>query len=273
MIIHHYTNLEALAMILSTRTLKFSRLDCVDDLEEGNIESDGLRLGNYMFVSCWTENEEESIPLWKMYGGVGIGIRISMDSDMFQDFLISDLELPNGIKLQGSALYKLPLNELIRPDYFVLPIFGNDSSMFYRKIEYVDDVDLVTKDIVKRTMSDDIHGNVSISFADVGKYKHKRWAFQEESRFAITILPGNPLVGLDAKVVVSELFNALYNHSQLPFTSYFLHIKPSALNAMTITLNPSVSEPQRILVKAICEKYAPGAIVKESSLAHNVNIK
>ena len=78
MIIHHYTNLEALAMILSTRKLKFSRLDCVDDLEEGEIESDGLRLGKYVYVSCWTENEEESIPLWKMYGGYGVGVRISI---------------------------------------------------------------------------------------------------------------------------------------------------------------------------------------------------
>jgi hypothetical protein len=29
MVIHHYTNIETLAMILSTKSLKFNRLDCV----------------------------------------------------------------------------------------------------------------------------------------------------------------------------------------------------------------------------------------------------
>ena len=41
--IHHYTNLESLAMILKNRTIRFNRLDKVDDLEEGNAESLGVR--------------------------------------------------------------------------------------------------------------------------------------------------------------------------------------------------------------------------------------
>ena len=52
MIIRHYTSLETLAMILSTGKLKFNRLDCVDDLEESDIRPDGIRLGQYVFVSC-----------------------------------------------------------------------------------------------------------------------------------------------------------------------------------------------------------------------------
>lgn len=52
MIIHHYTSLETLAMILSNGKLKFNRLDCVDDLEESSFQSDGIRLGQYVFVSC-----------------------------------------------------------------------------------------------------------------------------------------------------------------------------------------------------------------------------
>ena len=38
-------------------------------MEEGNAESLGVRFCKYVFVSCWTENPEESISLWKMYGG------------------------------------------------------------------------------------------------------------------------------------------------------------------------------------------------------------
>lgn len=273
MVIHHYTNIETLAMILSTKSLKFNRLDCVDDLEEGNIQSDGVKLGNYVFVSCWTENAEESIPLWKMYAGGGDGIRISIDSDMFQDFLITDLNFPNGMKSQGFIVSKIPKEDFQRPEFFILPIFNNDGEMFYRKIEYVDDVGEYTNSIVQRTMTDESHANVEIAFAKVGKYKHKRWAFQEETRFAITIIPHNPLLVENPSDVSSVVMNALYNNIQIPFTSYYMHLKQEALNKMTITMNPAATKSQYIITEALCEKYAPGAIVKESSLAHNVKLK
>lgn len=273
MIIHHYTNLETLAMILSTGKLIFNRLDRVDDLEEGGIQSDGVRLGQYVFVSCWTENAEESIPLWKMYANGESGIRISIDSDMFQDFLIKDLCLPNGMKSEGSLIYKIPKEELENPNYFLLPIFNNNGEMFYRKIEYVDDIVGATNDIVHRTMTGETHANVEISFSKVGKYKHKRWAFQEETRFAVTILPVNPLILPNPDDAATAVLNCLYNHLQLPFTSYFMSLKQSALNKMTITLNPAATEAQYILAEALCAKYAPGATVKKSALATNVKLK
>lgn len=273
MLIHHYTNLETLAMILSTRKLKFNRLDRVDDLEEGGIQSDGVRLGQYVFVSCWTENAEESIPLWKMYAGGKNGIRISVDFDMFQEYLITDLDLPNGMKSHGALISKISKEEFENPNYFIIPVFNNAGDMFYRKIEYVDDVVGATNSIVQRTMTDETHANVDIAFAKVGKYKHKRWAFQEETRFAITILPANPFMMTNPDDVSTVVINSLYNHLQLPFTSYFMSMKQSALNKMTITLNPSATEAQYILAEALCAKYAPGATVKKSTLADNVKLK
>ena len=43
MLIHHYTNIESLAMILSTRKIRFNRLDRMDDLEEGRVEAQGIQ--------------------------------------------------------------------------------------------------------------------------------------------------------------------------------------------------------------------------------------
>ena len=37
--IYHYTNIETLALILKNRTIRFNRLDHVDDLEEGRVET------------------------------------------------------------------------------------------------------------------------------------------------------------------------------------------------------------------------------------------
>lgn len=47
--IYHYTTIDSLAMIMSSRSIKFNRLDKVDDMEERKEPS------NYIFVSCWTE--------------------------------------------------------------------------------------------------------------------------------------------------------------------------------------------------------------------------
>lgn len=43
MLIHHYTSIESLAMILSTRKIRFNRLDRMDDLEEGRVEAQGVQ--------------------------------------------------------------------------------------------------------------------------------------------------------------------------------------------------------------------------------------
>ena len=82
-IIHHYSNIEVLSLILKNRTLRFNRLDRVDDPEESNFISNGVNLGPYTFVSCWTEAKEESVPMWKMYRkmpeGQVSGISISVN--------------------------------------------------------------------------------------------------------------------------------------------------------------------------------------------------
>ena len=48
MTIYQYTNIEALAYILKYRTIRFHRLDKVDDVEEGNAESLGVKFCKYI---------------------------------------------------------------------------------------------------------------------------------------------------------------------------------------------------------------------------------
>lgn len=51
--LYHYTTIDTLALILKNRTIRFNRLDKVDDLEE-KVVSCGVNLGQYIFASCWT---------------------------------------------------------------------------------------------------------------------------------------------------------------------------------------------------------------------------
>ena len=84
--IYHYTTIETLALILKNKTIRFSRLDTLNDQEEGHITSCGIDVGRLAYVSCWTENPKEAIPLWRIYGKNSMGIRIALEKDMFKDY-------------------------------------------------------------------------------------------------------------------------------------------------------------------------------------------
>ena len=81
--LYHYTSIETLALILKNKTIRFSRLDRVDDPDEYSFKEDGITPAHYCFVSCWTKNSKENLPQWYMYGNSTHGVRIEIDSDMF----------------------------------------------------------------------------------------------------------------------------------------------------------------------------------------------
>lgn len=97
MIIHQYTSIDSLALILKNKTIRFKRLDKMDDIEEAALSNAGIHLGGFMFVSCWTFNEIESIPLWRMYTPTTKGVRISLDKNMFKSISLLKKILRNII--------------------------------------------------------------------------------------------------------------------------------------------------------------------------------
>lgn len=274
--LYHYTTIDSLAMIMSSRSIKFNRLDKVDDMEE-RAESKSVRLWQYMFVSCWTENAEESIPLWRMYSGNPHGVRIGLDADMFEDNVVGGSNVPQGIPHQGFWVGKIPAHDLFRTDYFVLPVAvkqkenGGDT-LFYCHVDYVDDVNEKTKDAYELTMTDATHASSTVAFGVIGKYKNKRWAFQEETRFRLVIMPVNPLL-TDPDHAGSVALNAILNNVPLPISEYYLKLKPEVLSNIEITLHPNATANDRVIVEALCSKYAQSAVVKPSELTDRVVLK
>ena len=279
-VIYQYTTIEALAQILKNQTIRFTRLDKVDDLEEGRIESQSIKLSKHLFVSCWTEERDENIPLWKMYAGDRGGVRIGLDVDMFREYYVDDLML-GGEKATGSAIMKLPRDELMSSDYFVLPIFNANESPFFRKVEYVDSVERALSGIVhkkERVISVLPNGDVnkqvdlSINMHKVGAVKHSRWSFEAECRFTLMILKGNPYINPTDKAIDLMLAN-LVNEESVDFTYYDMHLSPSAFDNMEITMSPSSLPGQRIIVESLCTSFAPKAIVRDSDLRDLVKLK
>lgn len=80
MMIYHYTTLENLTLIIKNQTLRFNRLTQVDDQDEG-ITADYGSLGDFVFVSCWTNKDTENIVLWNMYARDMTGVRIGINSE------------------------------------------------------------------------------------------------------------------------------------------------------------------------------------------------
>jgi hypothetical protein len=139
-------------------------------------------------------------------------------------------------------------------------------------VKYVDDVNEMTKDAFQLTMTDETHGNSTVAFGEIGKYKNKRWAFQEESRFRLVIFPFNPLLGHPDQVS-SIAVNTMRSNIPVPISDYYLKLKKEALNNIEITLHPSATASDRIIVEALCSKFALNAVVKASELTDRVKMK
>lgn len=73
--LYHYTTLGTLDKILESKALRFNRNDKLNDMLE---HSRSFEAGFNYYVTCFTHNEKESIPLWVMYAqkkGVRIGFK------------------------------------------------------------------------------------------------------------------------------------------------------------------------------------------------------
>ena len=267
--IYQYTNINALALILKNRTIRFNRLDMVDDIEEGQIESSGIKFCKYVFVSCWTESAEENIPLWKMYGGDFGGVRIGLDKEMFKKYMISRTDLQET-KGYGAFPSLIPPKDWINPNYSFYPL---DSASFYRHIQYVDDVEEITKDAVKFFNVTETGGEFLLRLNAFGTYKHRRWAFQEESRFVLYAFPFNLIKDGQNATFPTKLVQSLVEGKPLPFTYYDLSLKDDAFDNIEIRLSPSVTDSQRIIIQSLVDKYAPHARIVDSSLGKLVRLK
>lgn len=80
--LYHYTKLDTLDKILESRSLRFNRNDKLNDMLEHSRSSDA---GFNYYVTCFTHNEVESIPMWYMYAQK-MGVRIAFKSkDLFKN--------------------------------------------------------------------------------------------------------------------------------------------------------------------------------------------
>ncbi len=158
-ILWHYTNVEALLKIIAKRTLRFSRLDCVNDL----VEKELLSYKEYYlrtFVACFTHCDRESIPLWRMYTAPGQGVRIEFEFDESFHVHYSFIKEPNETIISDDG----------RKAYFLKRV----TDIFYSNEKIVSPV--------STSKNGDI---VEILFDRIGYTKKVEWQFEEETRAVV----------------------------------------------------------------------------------------
>lgn len=244
--LYHYTSIDKLALIMKTRTIKFTNLLNVDDPEEAETEDLG-KAGKHCLVSCWTDNKEDSIPMWNMYTPEMKGVRLRMRPYPFKQYIYDKgtLHFSETVKsyINYNGEYAKKVN--IAPECPLL-----------EKIEYTDDENLIKPQIVKQK-----EGQKIIFFGDVGRCKRKYWEFQQEYRYIIRTAPWSTeeLEQVQTPEEHIQIFNRILDETNNQYCDeIFLVLSDDAFENAEILLGPKTSDIEYIIVEALLEKYCKG---------------
>ncbi len=271
--LYHYTNISSLALILKNKNLKLNPLTVLDDSEEANIKDEQKHIAKYCYVSSWTDNDKESIPMWNMYTKMEEGIRIKLPSYPFKEYSINESTYRNSVgdnyEVKGSLNCIVNSNKFFSSEYFILT---NVQQHILHKVQYTDESELLNPNVID---IDSKNNTTTFKMGDMGKYKNNYWAFQDEWRYILNIFPFGykEMQECTSKGNINELLKKLYKGYDLPFNFYLLDLAEDKFLDMEITLSPKISEGNRIIVKDLIEKYNPEAQLNESELFNKIRQK
>jgi hypothetical protein len=259
--LYHYTTIDTLALILKEKKIKFSPLNSLDDLQEDQT-SDAQQYGRYVFVSSWTEEKMESIPMWNMYSSLESGVRIGLPAMPFEEYSLSSDVVVNHIPDQILSMYKQgdidieSYFDIAKSPYFIL----KHMPMLY-KINYSEPA-LQKKSNLKYVLN----AGIEEKLAQLGRYKRIYWGFQKEWRYVLLLLPIGGYGKNDAKSNYRKISTIENTFFYIPFKFYYLLLNRDAYKKMEIVLSPKISKGNRVLIELLKEKYNNAMKIKESSL-------
>lgn len=254
--IFHYTSIETLALILKNRSIRLNRLDKLNDLTEP-FSTEGP-LGKYIFVTCWTSQQDEKIPLWVMYGHGLRGVRIGLPTDFMKLHDVREAIYHAGQFTETGGTFSaiVPENVLRESNYLI----SNFRENTFFPIEYTDDQNKLLPKVFHQR--DD--GALTVALDNLGRHKPTAWSFEEEWRFKLIIHPYG-IMEIDPGNI-SPTRKALESQKELTFSDYYLEIADDAYSEMSIMLGPRCTENEKIIVEALLKKHNPGAKLCTSSL-------
>ncbi|KAA9233716.1 DUF2971 domain-containing protein [Aerococcus mictus] len=247
--IYHYTSLEALYLILKNRTLRFTNLLNVDDLEEGATQEFEYAK-QYQYISCWTEENHESIPQWSMYSKNMEGIRLGIE-------IVEDDIKPLFIYRKDPLIERLSPPSLFFQK--TVPYLSDSGVPFFRRMKYSSDEEELKPKLIS------LDGDyIKINMSQLALYKSKVWEFQKEIRFVVgfshsplnkdfsSIKNFNPLEALEVKT-------ALFDFIDIDLSMNFF-------DNLEITFGPKCPEVHKEMVEIFLREFNVDATIKDSEL-------
>lgn len=251
--LYHYTSVNTLGFILKSRKFKFNSLEYVDDREEVSIY--GTKFGRYCFVSCWTDEAEESIPMWKFYADDLKGVRIKLPI------------LPFKIYNHGGKEYIINPQEAIKDKYFYAHPYKDT---FLRKVSYrkMEDMQKFENKEYYEKQLDSLGIDPYLS----GEKKNNYWEFQKEWRYILQTIPTNKRIENieDYSFINGEKKEYILTCPEIPLKDVFLEIDNEIFSEMEILLGPKVNEIDKKIVELLKKEYCPGAKIEYSKLSGKI---
>lgn len=269
--LYHYTSIETLALILENKTLCFNNLLYVDDSEEAET-SDMEKFGKFAYVSCWTRDEQESIPLWNLYTPDMHGVRIRLPQFPFKKYKYKkgeyslDKDVDTYINIE--KLYNEDKVSIILTQPELIEIeYTDDIEKLYPKVRTVSSKEDLRKYLNEGKIENDKF-KVKYSFTELGRYKRKEWSFQKEWRYIYRVSPmglkeSNPPTPEKQRELIRRIQDMKYKPA---YSRMFFDLDDKALENIEVLCGPKMNDAEKIIVKTLLKQYCPNGIYKESKL-------
>lgn len=168
----HYTSFEILKLILSNKNWKFNRIDNVNDRLEHILFGED-ELAHLVFVSCFSTDEVESIPMWAIYGKDNNGLRVSIELDK-SNFVENFLDKQGNISvLESNALYR----------YGKLNAPCSDWSYTVTIKDIIYDIDAIKRNPIRNGSGN----NEWFRLTAMAAIKRREWQYEHECRMIATL--------------------------------------------------------------------------------------
>lgn len=252
--IYHYTSLETFALIIKNRTFLFNNVKNMNDPEEVVTEDFKMSLQDYAFISCWTQNPEESIPLWQMYSDSAHGVRLESDTDF--------------IKFDGSETNINGLNIVVQnvqngegcsenAKFILLRQRNGNGNCHYHQVRYSNGKRIFKEDISRNNI-EQFKFNATEAFAT----KNRHWEFEEEIRF---ILLGSDCEDERMNDNWQYFYNKIIDKKKFSGNSVYLKLKDEFFKNLKVTSAPCMNKGEKILLTSLIRDFGLGEQIIQNS--------
>lgn len=257
---YHYTTIDTLDAILSSKSIKFNKLTNLDDRGEDESFIGPFNPKEYFFVSSWSKDPQENITLWSMYTHNKVGVRIGLKDMPFPLYPPTPpMKIVAPIDPNNFPWMLLPFHDAFTKDYYVMSVYYIKTD-FEKYVQYLDEKELQEKYIQYALKSyDPITGSLNTFPNELGAWKSNIWEAQKEFRFVLNIYPQSQEFYLPGtQVFIKQYIKGIFHHINTKTRNiehFFLPLCPQALANIEVLLSPYAEQSDFDQVEQILQRH------------------